>query len=1151
MSNSAFVHLNLHTEFSIIDGLVRIDPLMDVLSSRGMQAVAVTDFCNLFAVVKVYQAALKKKIKPIIGCELPCHALTKPDDVSSLIVLCQNNAGYRNLTRLVSKAYLEGQYQGEPRVQHTWIASHTEGLIALSGGCNGLIGKALLKEDEASAYAIAKEYAALFPNRFYLEIQRTGRAQETAYNARLVKLAEALQLPLVATNAVRFLDPVDFDAHEARVCIHEGYTITDPRRIPRYSDAQYLRSADEMQEIFHDLPEAIANTVAISQRCTVTLNLGHNYLPTFPVPAGDTVENYLAVLSKAGLERRLAHLFRDQSEAELTESRKPYDLRLETELKVINPMGFAGYFLIVADFIRWARENGVPVGPGRGSGAGSLVAYALGITDLDPLQYELLFERFLNPERVSMPDFDIDFCMEGRDRVIEYVADKYGRLSVSQIITFGTMAAKAVIRDVGRVLGHPYGFVDKLAKLIPFELGMTLTRALVEEAELKRLYNDDEEVRDLFELAMKLEGLTRNAGKHAGGVVIAPSQLTDFTALYCEQGSTQLVSQLDKDDVEAAGLVKFDFLGLRTLTIINWSLKIINQQKKANNEAEIDITFIPTDDKPTFALLKACKTTAVFQLESRGMKELIQRLQPDCFEEIIALVALFRPGPLQSGMVDDFIQRKHGEAQVEYPHPDLEPILKPTYGVILYQEQVMQIAQVLANYTLGSADLLRRAMGKKKPEEMAKQREIFTEGATARGVDEDVATHIFDLMEKFAGYGFNKSHSAAYALLAYQTAWLKAHFPAAFMAAVMSADMDNTDKLVPFIEECKSLGLTVIPPAINQSSYTFTVTDDFTILYGLGAIKGVGESVIMALVIERNDKGTYQSLFDFCQRLDLRKLNRRVLEAFIKSGAMDAWGVDRASLYASIENAVQLADKNQKNRDSGQFDLLSLLQEEDNLQETHDYIVCEPWPELRRLQGEKETLGFYLTGHPVAHYVAEFKDKVTPIKSLNPYMAKKAWVCALVKGLKRVMTKTGKKLLIMTLEDQSARFEVVVFDNVYEELKIPLQVEQIIVVEGELSHDNFNGGTRMLVNQIFQTHEARVHLGKRLTLTLTPENQSLLNQLQAILNGNQGECPVQIHYKNDQAQAVLTTGESWRVNPTDELLSLLRDLLGADRAIIS
>ncbi|MGL6029269.1 MAG: DNA polymerase III subunit alpha, partial [Legionella sp.] len=723
-----FVHLRVHSEFSLVDGLVRIKPLMKTLPSRGMYAVAVTDFCNLFAAVKVFKTAVDAGIKPILGSDIPCFDPEHPESVSSLVLLCMNSQGYKNLTCLVSKAYQEGQEQGEPRVHKQWISDLSAGLIALSGGVTGDIGQAILANDIGLAKARAMHWQTLFPNRFYLEIHRTGRADELFYNEQLVALADELQLPLVATNDVRFLDQDDFDAHEARVCIREGFALADPRREKKYSAQQYLRTADEMLVLFSDLPSAIANTVEISKRCTVKLDLGNNYLPNFPIPEGSTVEAYLCHLSELGLNKRLAQLYKDKTTDELALIRVEYDKRLHFELNVINSMGFPGYFLIVADFIQWAKQNGVPVGPGRGSGAGSLVAYALDITDLDPLEYELLFERFLNPERVSMPDFDIDFCMEGRDRVIEYVAEKYGRQSVSQIITFGTMAAKAVIRDVGRVFGHPYGFVDKLAKLIPFEIGITLNKALEQEPELQRRYDEEEEVKELIDLALKLEGITRNAGKHAGGVVIAPSLLTDFTAIYCEEGSTQIVSQFDKDDVEAAGLVKFDFLGLRTLTIIDWALAIVNTQCERAGMPLIDIAQIPTDDMATFDLLKACKTTAVFQLESRGMKELIGRLQPDCFEDIISLVALFRPGPLQSGMVDDFIDRKHGRAAVDYPHPDLEPILKPTYGVILYQEQVMQIAQVLANYTLGAADMLRRAMGKKKPEEMAKQREIFTEG---------------------------------------------------------------------------------------------------------------------------------------------------------------------------------------------------------------------------------------------------------------------------------------------------------------------------------------------------------------------------------------------------------------------------------------
>lgn len=1144
---SRFVHLRLHSEFSIVDGLVRIKPLMKAVISRNMNAVAVTDFCNLFAAVKVFKAAVDLGIKPILGGDLPCHYAGKPEQMSSLVVLCQNDTGYRNLTCLISKAYQEGQHQGQPRVHYEWLDEYAEGLIVLSGGRFGAIGKALLADDKTLALSLARDFSKLFPGRFYLEIQRTGRREETLYNEQIVQIAEELKLPLVATNDVRFIDKSDFDAHEARVGINQGYSLADPRRSREYSAEQYLRSADEMVALYKDLPEAIENTVIISQRCTVKLNLGNNYLPNFPIPDNSDEKQYLSQLSKQGLEERLAVIFHDKSPEDIVAARIPYDERLQIELDVINNMGFPGYFLIVADFIQWAKQNGVPVGPGRGSGAGSLVAYALKITDLDPLLYELLFERFLNPERVSMPDFDIDFCMEGRDRVIEYVAEKYGRQAVSQIITFGTMAAKAVVRDVGRVLGHPYGFVDKIAKMIPFEIGITLQKAL-EEEEFAHRYQDEEDVRELIDLALKLEGITRNAGKHAGGVVIAPSQLTDFTAVYCEQDSSQIVSQFDKDDVEAVGLVKFDFLGLRTLTIIDWAIAIINKKKLAEQEAPIDIALIPTDDSKSFDLLKACQTTAVFQLESRGMKELINRLQPDCFEEIIALVALFRPGPLQSGMVDDFINRKHGRAKVEYPHPDLEPILKPTYGVILYQEQVMQIAQVLANYTLGAADMLRRAMGKKKPEEMAEQRTIFTQGATARGVEAQTATHIFDLMEKFAGYGFNKSHSAAYALVAYQTAWLKAHYPAAFMAAVMSSDMDNTDKVVTFINESKQMKLNVLPPSINASNLLFTVINEQTIIYGLAAIKGVGESAITCIIEDREQNGDFSSLFEFCKRLDLRKVNRRVLEALIKSGAMDEWNVERAILMASLENALRMAEKFQKNESSGQVDLFSLFDENENLDE---YADCKPWAEITRLDGEKDTLGLYLTGHPSSLYCLEFKSYVTSIGMLNPSSSKKAWVCGLVSSIRRILTKRGKKLTIITLEDTTNKMDIVIFSEVYEALTTVFQTGEIAIVEGEIAYDDFSGGVKMTATQMYALEEARTHFAKCLLIEITSEQSALLTPLKAMLSSHKGECLVQVKYRNHKASVLLNLAQNFGVLPSDELLGMLRELLGEDKVRIS
>src|SRR3569623_860819 len=875
----AFVHLRVHTENSLVNGVVRVKPLENACAKAGMPAVAVTDQCNLFAMVKFYKAALAACVKPLVGVDIWLHYEADHNHPTRLVLLCQDRSGYLNLTRLISRSYIEGQERGVPMLRKEWLQGASAGLIALSGKF-GDVGQALLAGNRAAAEAALADWVALYPDRFYFELQRTGRLQDEEYLHEAVALAAAEGVPVVATNDVQFLKPEDFDAHEARVCIHDGRTLDDPRRPRLYSEQQYLRSPHEMAALFADLPEALANTVEIARRCNLQLTLGEAVLPEFPIPAGLTTDEYFRQEARAGLERRLRVLFRSSYEGgagsavssaparqaarvkeggagraikdgppvlDLAALRKPYDERLKSELDVIIQMGFPGYFVIVADFIRWAKANGVPVGPGRGSGAGSLVAYALDITDLDPTRYDLLFERFLNPERVSMPDFDVDFCMEGRDRVIDYVVQRYGRERVSQIITYGSMAAKAVVRDVGRVLSHPYGFVDQIAKLIPFELGMTLDKALEQEEQLRERYQKEDDVRELIDLARKLEGMPRNAGKHAGGVVIAPSALTDFTPLICESGGGGTVTQFDKDDVEAVGLVKFDFLGLRTLTIIDWAVKIINRARQAAGETPLDITLIPLGDKATYDLLKRCATTAVFQLESQGMKDLVKRLQPDCFEDIIALVALFRPGPLQSGMVDDFIMRKKGKAQITYPHPLLEPILKPTYGVIVYQEQVMQIAQVLAGYTLGGADLLRRAMGKK--------RDIFTKGAQDRGIDAKIATPVFDLMEKFAEYGFNKSHSAAYALVSYQTAWLKAHYPAAFMAAVMSADMHHTDKVVTFIDEARHMKLAILPPDVNRCDTLFTVLDDKSILYGLGAIKGVGTAATDNMAEERNANG--------------------------------------------------------------------------------------------------------------------------------------------------------------------------------------------------------------------------------------------------------------------------------------------------------
>lgn len=1142
VSEPIFVHLHIHTEFSLSDGILYIPTLMAKAAEFKMPALALTDLNNLYAAVKFYQEAMQAGIKPIIGANISVNG-TVPDQPSTkLTLLCQNNLGYKNLTKILSKSYIEGQSSGLPLVESAWLKEYGQGLIALSGGLEGDIGQAIVAKDLPTAKKHLQTWLALFPNRFYIEISRVGKREERDYISQVLQLAEKFQVPVVATNDVRFLERDDFEAHEARVCIQQGVTLADPQRKRTYTDQQYFRSQQEMQKLFSDIPQALANTLQIAKRCNVSFDLGKPLLPHFAVPKNYSTESYLAEMATQGLKQRLQTL--QQKTPDKTIATDQYEARLQRELDVINKMGFAGYFLIVADFTKWAKENGIPVGPGRGSGPGSLVAYALNITDLDPIALELLFERFLNPERVSMPDFDIDFCMEGRDRVIEYVMHRHGHESVAQIITYGTMAAKAVVRDVGRVLALGYGFVDKIAKLIPFEIGMTLEKALTQEPQLKERYNQEEEVKTLIDLGLKLEGITRNVGKHAGGIVIAPGNLTDFVPLYCEpMEAATPVTQFDKDDVEAVGLVKFDFLGLKTLTIIDRALKIVNKQMAEKKEAAIDISLIPLDDPASFKLLKACKSTAVFQLESHGMRDLIKRLQPDCFEDLTALVALFRPGPLQSGMVEDFINRKHGRAKVSYPHADLEPILRPTYGVIVYQEQVMQIAQVLAGYTLGAADILRRAMGKKKPEEMAKQREIFCKGATARGVNADLANQIFDLMEKFAGYGFNKSHSASYALIAYQTAWLKTHFPAAFMAAVLSSEMDRTEKIIILLEECKALKLEVTPPDINKSHYFFNVIDDTHLMYGLGAIKGVGEAAIENIIAVRDQSGPFTDLFDFCERIDLRKANRRVLEALIKSGCFDKLGHDRAQLFASLDNALQQADQTSKNALYGQVDLLGMHE----TKKTRHFVDAAPWPDDKRLQGEKETLGFYLSGHPLNRYSQELASITTcKIKDLHPTQHSSAKVAGIIINLRTRMTKRGDKIAIFSLDDSTTQIEVVCFSECYNKFRHLLNEDHIIMVDGDVSIDDFNNSARITGREIYTLDEARQKHAKSLTIHINSKSQFNPNHIRYVLTKHLGgTCPVYIHYTEQNIKAHIRLGSKWQVKPSENLLESIQNELAA------
>ena len=1160
VGSSNFVHLKVRTEFSLVDSIVRVKPLVKALSSQGAMACGISDFHNLMGLIKFYRSVEGAGIKPLCSTDL----LIKPEEgeerASLVTLFALNNQGYLNLTELISLAYQHGQQLGVPFVSYEWIAEKSEGLIVLSGAKFGDVGRSLLSDKKSEAIERSRWWATNFEGRYYIELQRTGREGDERYLHAAVELAAEEGLPVVATNDVRFLKQDEFEAHEARVCIGEGRTLDDPRREKKYSDQQYLKTAEEMQALFSDIPEALENTVEIAKRCNVEIQLGKYFLPAYPIPDGLTENEFFQQISFKGLDERLTRIL-DESDPQFDAKKQLYYDRLDFELKIICDMGFPGYFLIVMDFIQWAKDHDIPVGPGRGSGAGSLVAYSLKITDLDPLQYDLLFERFLNPERVSMPDFDVDFCMEKRDQVISYVADNYGRDAVSQIVTFGTMAAKAVVRDVARVQGKSYGLADKLSKMIPPDVGMTLAKALEQEEILKEFLENDGDAQEIWDMAVQLEGITRNVGKHAGGVVIAPTKLTDFAPLYCDESGGGLVTQFDKNDVEDAGLVKFDFLGLRTLTIIDWAVKMINEGRLKPEGKHLDISAIPLDDSKTFEMLKRAETTAVFQLESRGMKDLIKRLQPDTLEDMIALVALFRPGPLQSGMVDDFINRKHGRAQVAYPdakyqHERLEPILEPTYGVIVYQEQVMQIAQALAGYSLGGADMLRRAMGKKKPEEMAKQRAVFESGAKDEGINPDLAMKIFDLVEKFAGYGFNKSHSAAYALVSYQTAWLKAHYPSQFMAATMSSDMDKTDKVVGFIEEVRNMGLTLLPPDVNSGQFQFTVDEKDDIIYGLGAIKGLGEGPVSSILEARTD-GKFKNLFDFCARIDPRKVNKRALEALVRSGAFDGIGpgididYDRAVMFLAIPEAVKAAEQSSANRNAGMTDLFGEVVpsagEDDDVYQEFQHIPR--WNIKERLAGEKETLGLYLTGHPID----EFEDELTRLVSsrianLRPDK-KSISVAGLVVAFRVMKTKRGDNMAFVTLDDRTGRIECALFSDTYNEYRDFLFKDALLILEGQVSQDDYSGGLKMRADRVADIALARQQSVVGIKILL--DENKLPKDLPSSLSGTLGHfrdtagCPVTVNYAKGVATADLPLGDNWKVRPEPTLIEQLQTAFGA------
>jgi DNA polymerase-3 subunit alpha len=1152
MQNADFVHLHLHTEYSLLDGAIKIDDLLKRVKEYGMPAVAVTDHGNMFGALEFYTKATEAGIKPIIGCEVyvaPGSRFEKTNARGSseasyhLLLLCQDLAGYRNLCHLVSAAYREGFYY-KPRVDWDLLREHNEGLIAMTACLAGEIPTLIRMNRMEEASRRCREMAEVFEdNRFYLELQKNFLSEQESVNKGLVQIARDLNLPLVATNDCHYLTREEAHAHEVLLCIQTGKTMEDPNRMRFPNDEFYVKTPDEMAELFKDVPEAIQHTLEIAQRCNLKLDFDIYHFPQYEKPAEQTLNEVLEEMSRSGLEERLADIRKIRPDFS-AQDEKNYRDRLEAELGCIEQMDFPGYFLIVADFINWAKNHDIPVGPGRGSAAGSLAAYALRITDIDPMPYNLLFERFLNPERISMPDIDVDFCIKGREEVIHYVQEKYGAANVAQIITFGTMQAKGVIRDVGRALNMPYGEVDRIAKLVPGVLNITLKEALQQEPRLKELSEKDSKVRELINIALSLEGLTRHASTHAAGVVVTPKPLTEYLPLYTDPKSGSQVTQYSMNYVEKIGLVKFDFLGLKTLTVINNAVRLIREGKDPN----FDLKLVRDDDPETYRLLAAGETTGVFQLESSGMKELLIKLKPNCFEDLIAMVALYRPGPLGSGMVDDFIQRKHGKKAITYDFPPLEPILKDTYGVIVYQEQVMLIAQVLANYSLGGADLLRRAMGKKKHEVMAKERKKFLEGAKQNKLNIKKAGAVFDLMEKFAAYGFNKSHSAAYALVAYHTAYLKAHYPVEFMAALLTEDMENTDKVIKNISEVRTMGIEVLPPDINASSRSFTVHDK-AIRFGLGAVKGVGTSALESIV-EIRRQAPFVSLHDFCERVDLRKVNKKVVEALIKCGAFDSLKGKRAQCMAALEEAVEVGQKVQKEKAQGQESLFGASEIVSHNGNGYGQLpAVEEWPENVLLGFEKEALGFYITGHPLARHSAVIKRFATCDTGGLAERADKEEVklCGVVSGKKELTTKKGERMAFVTLEDLSGFAEVVVFPEVYLAASELLASEEPLLVSGIL--DVGEETCKLIAREIASLRNVKERLIKRVhfRLTVLGLEEGQLRSLKDIISRYRGNCEALIHLViPNKSETVIGLPETLKVAACDEIMDNVEKLFGSN-----
>ncbi|WP_367670775.1 DNA polymerase III subunit alpha [Sodalis-like secondary symbiont of Drepanosiphum platanoidis] len=1153
MFSPKFIHLRVHSDYSMIDGLIKINKLIKKILKYKMPSIALTDFNNLFGLINFYKSSCSNGIKPIIGSDVLIKTKMLENELCELTILASNNIGYNNLILLISKSYKQGYKKNRPFINEIDLAKYNEGLILLSGGKNGNIGKNLINKNFYKLEKSLEFYQKYFYNRFYIELIRTGRENEEKYICYAIELASKKNLPVVATNDVRFIKYEDFYAHEIRVSINNRFTLENSKRPKYYSPQQYLRTEKEMCDLFSDIPEALINSVEISRRCNVTINFRKKYfLPKFPT-GNISSSKFLIKKSYKGLKKRLYKIFPNHNE--FLKKKEIYFNRLDSELKIINKMKFPGYFLIVMEFIQWAKKNNIPVGPGRGSGAGSLVAYSLNITDINPLNFDLLFERFLNPERISMPDFDIDFCMEKRDLVINHVSKIYGSKHVSQIITFGTMTAKAVIRDVGRVLGYSYGFVDRIAKLIPFDPGMTLKKALNMENQLKISYKHDKEVKRLIDISKKLEGTIRNVGKHAGGVVISPSKITNFSPLYFDSDGKNPMTQFDKNDIEYIGLVKFDFLGLKTLTIIDKSVKMINKNLKTKNLPKINISNISYKDKKSFKTLKKSETIAVFQLESHGMRDLIKRLIPDSFEDIIALVALFRPGPLQSGMVENFINRKHGKEIISYPdkkwqHKSLKPILNSTYGIILYQEQVMKIAQILSGYTLEDADILRRVMGKKQSLEMKKQKYLFENGAKKNGINDKLATKIFNLVEKFSGYGFNKSHSTAYALISYQTLWLKSNFPAEFMASVMTADIDNIEKIISLINECKKMKLKICPPNINLGQYFFYVHKNNEIIYGMGAIKGLGKETINILIKERNINGPFLNLLNLCIRTNFKKINKKILEKLIMSGSLDSFNSNRVFLMNSLKNILQSSNQYLKNKISGQKDMFGIFEKNIN----NNFIKNNnKWTYQKLLKKEKDTLGFYLTQHPIDQFKEErqYYSKGIYFNNINlNYNNKVITIIGLVISFRIFTTKNKNIIGICTLDDSSLYLETILFSDILNKYKKLIKKDNILLIKGKINFNTSQNNFKLIVYKLINIEKANIKYIRKLIISIDDSkiNKDIFLKIKYLLKSHEyGNTSVFINFKNKKSYYKLYSYNNFKIKPTNYLLNNLRSIIGNEK----